>query len=341
MSDNHVSIKDIVKYTPQYVQYFSNNNKRKEMSLSVNYKELQISQLEVAEYVTHTLFDLLVERCVSTPDMLYRAVECLRVSFRNDKYFVIMGFEAFEALKRLGIESVHVRVDTFDSVEEEESLYIHLCESDVDGLRIDFEDYSQRAISDDIIRFCQSITADSKPEYVLLRAEDNCSQGICYDNVNRKIRSNSGRMLLGWQIERIRNICLRAIFHAIWVTDTGKKVDITPTGHYVTGVFLPDSSFTAPPPADMPISEIYQGKYMALTSSPLAAEYINLLKKEDVLVSRSSIEQGTIIESEAELSKVRDKIEDIAAIFRQHVGRNEPCTCQSGLKSKKCCGIYN
>jgi hypothetical protein len=288
--------------------------------------QLPMSQLQVAEYVNHTLLDILVEQCMSSDDTRARALQHLIVSHRDGNYYVIMGFEIFEAIKRLKWESALVTVHTFDTIEIEQAFYESLCETDSTGERIEFRDYSQKAISKDMIRFCKSITPDSTPEYIMVCPDDNSMENKCFDNVYRRIRSNSGKMVLGWGIAKIRNLYLEAECHAIWMTDTGKKVDITPWSNYGesddivdTRLFLPDDSLT--PPRAGSTNSI---RHMALTDSPLVIEYIGLLRKHQEL-SGSDI-------------RIDERLDEIRAILIQPVGRNSPCPCQSGLKYKKCCG---
>lgn len=135
-----------------------------------------------------------------------------------------------------------------------------------------------KRIDDDVIAFCKSITPYSIPEYVPLCPEIWCIENDCYDNVKRKVKTNGGKRQLGWRIQAIPEplpkFMIEAVHHAIWITGSNEKIDITPQPHSANRiVFLPDDI--------TPLGKYRIGeKYYALLDCPLVNEYVRLCNLE-------------------------------------------------------------
>jgi hypothetical protein len=55
-----------------------------------------------------------------------------------------------------------------------------------------------------------------------------CLQAHCFTNVEEQIKRGGGRLESGWAFRETVNISMETIAHAIWITPTGKRMDITP-----------------------------------------------------------------------------------------------------------------
>lgn len=135
-----------------------------------------------------------------------------------------------------------------------------------------------KKINADVINFCKTISEKSSPEFVQLRPESWCKMNECYDNVEQKIKVCGGKRQLGWRIQimpdPLPKYMIEAIHHAIWVSESGKKVDITPIPVLTNRIiFLPDESTV--------FNEYRVGeKYYALIDCPLVKEYVRLCNFE-------------------------------------------------------------
>lgn len=151
-----------------------------------------------------------------------------------------------------------------------------------------------KEIDDDIIDFCKTIVPYSIPEYVLLRPEMQYIENECYDNVKKKVNALGGKMQLGWRIQFVPDplpkFMLEAVHHAIWISESGEKIDITPqTDSADRIIFVSDNSTKL---------EKYRigVKYYALLNCPIVYEYVRLCNLESVeYVSKTKlIEQPNI-----------------------------------------------
>lgn len=135
-----------------------------------------------------------------------------------------------------------------------------------------------KEIDKSVIDFCKSITRKSIPEYVELRPEPWCRENECYDNVENKVKSFGGKRQLGWRIQVIPDplpkFMIEAVHHAIWISDKGEKIDITPQPASARKiVFVADDSIKL---ERFRIGE----KYHALINCPIVNEYVRLCKLE-------------------------------------------------------------
>lgn len=180
-----------------------------------------------------------------------------------------------------------------------------------------------------IIDFCASITSDSSPEYIDVCPASWATPNECFNNVPRMVKQYGGSMISGWAVWQRGNMLLDAEAHAIWRTPDGKLIDITPHSYNEKRIlFLFDSSVC------------YHGitipsHRQALTNSPLVAELIRLCTVRDHAMQTSIFGDRYTLPVDW-----YDQVRALEFIFAQEVGRNDPCTCGSGLKYKKCCGQF-
>lgn len=145
-----------------------------------------------------------------------------------------------------------------------------------------------KKIDNSVIDFCKSITPYALPEYVVLRPEKGCKPNNCYDNVMQKVETCGGRRQLGWRIQVIPDpfpkFMIEAVHHAIWISETGKKIDITPQPDSAKKiVFVSDDSTVL---GAFRIGE----KYQALLNCPLVNEYVRLCNLEsETYVSKTEL----------------------------------------------------
>jgi len=137
-----------------------------------------------------------------------------------------------------------------------------------------------KEINDEVIDFCKSITPNATPEYVKLCPEPQCIENECYYNVDEKVKTCGGKKQLGWRIQVVPDplpkFMIEAVHHAIWISGSGEKIDITPHSHSANNiVFVSD---------DLTKFKTYRigEKYCALLNCPIVKEYVQLCNLESI-----------------------------------------------------------
>lgn len=92
----------------------------------------------------------------------------------------------------------------------------------------------------DLIKLTKLINSDVKPIEVVINPEKYSIVNECFPNVKEKIKRDGGQEIIGWQIWKT-NILIKAEFHAIWKSQNGDFVDITPKQIPISSIlFIPD-----------------------------------------------------------------------------------------------------
>ena len=147
-----------------------------------------------------------------------------------------------------------------------------------------------KSIDDTVKSFCKSIVPNAIPVYVPLRPEPWGIANECYHNVAHKIKDSGGKRQLGWRIQVVPDplpkFMIEAVHHAIWISDTGEQIDITPQSHSSNSiVFVPDDSVQL---GELRIGE----KYQALFNCSLVKEYVRLCNLESTkYVGRTKLDE--------------------------------------------------
>lgn len=170
-----------------------------------------------------------------------------------------------------------------------------------------------KRIDHTVIKFCKSISPHSKPEYIQLRPELWCRPNDCYNNVEQKVAKYGGKRQLGWRIQVIPDpnpkFMIEAVHHAIWITATGQKIDITPQPNVVGKIVFVSDDITKL--ENHRVGE----KYQALLDCPIVHEYVGLcnLESEHYTSKTKLIKQP---KPPVELLMKQEQLKDL--IFRKH-----------------------
>jgi hypothetical protein len=177
-------------------------------------------------------------------------------------------------------------------------------------------------ITNTIRNFCKEIDSTTNPLFVPVEPKPSCEINDCFNNVERQIKRNNGNKQHGWIIWEIPDIFLEAEFHAVWVDESGKYIDITPKLDSETVIlFHPDSK------------AIFQNKLVDNIRNPL-------VDNED---TRRLVNSGKL-RFELRNRHFKNGKVDVDAVSQEltkiwlKTGRNDRCPCGSGNKFKKCCG---
>jgi len=88
-----------------------------------NSEGLLLSDLKFGDYICHQLDEDAVEEYVNNEHKLLYCMGELKVSYRSGQYYLIGGFEKYEALIQLGFDNIIALVFEFDNAEKEEEIY--------------------------------------------------------------------------------------------------------------------------------------------------------------------------------------------------------------------------
>jgi hypothetical protein len=92
---------------------------------------------------------------------------------------------------------------------------------------------------------CKEINPTAKPVYVSVVLRESAIQNECFPNVLARVEQAGGSICLGWQIWEWENVFIEAEFHAVWLNNEGKFIDITPKDVPTRKIlFLPDPKMT-------------------------------------------------------------------------------------------------
>jgi len=189
-------------------------------------------------------------------------------------------------------------------------------------------------ISDTILTLCKEIS-EEQPVYVPVMVNEGCVENECFENVDRIVSTYGGKRILGWAIWKRDNILIQAEAHAIWENPQCNLIDITPHSYNEERIlFLPDKKLVFN-------HRIIKSIRKPLTDSVIVKEFIQLLSDRDNLIEDYSVNEHKVEMTKDAAVKYYNlcaRINEINAVFKMKVGRNDSCPCGSGLKYKQCCG---
>lgn len=184
-------------------------------------------------------------------------------------------------------------------------------------------------ITNQILDLCNSISMHSHPSYIPVKVYPFSIKNECFYNVKQIVETNGGKIVYGWAIWQWANILIEAEAHAIWQNKENELIDITPHSYNENKIlFLKDENLN------------YDGNVIPnvrkpLTESPLVKELISLFDIRDNEMARDKYSPICYVSK-----NIVDRIQEILSIIKRPVGRNEMCSCGSGIKYKKCCGKF-
>lgn len=180
-----------------------------------------------------------------------------------------------------------------------------------------------------ILDCCKTLNSQILPFYVDVIPDPDALMNECFPNVQRKIARDGGTHINGWAIWQWANIMIEAEAHSVWKTADGKLIDITPHSHQERQIlFVPDKCVKFE-------GVIIPNKRAPMTKSLKVARLIDLCNTRDYIAQQAGASKT--------YSLPMGMAQEIIALQReiaQRVDRNTLCPCGSGLKYKKCCGLY-
>ena len=197
------------------------------------------------------------------------------------------------------------------------------------------------SINATVSQLCRLIRPSNSPSYVQIKPDRTAKPQDCFVNVSKKIAAEGGRMQYGWAIWQCDRYYLEAEHHAVYEPTSGPPwVDVTP--HLLPTIdrilFLPDDDAIFNP------EQLRDNVRMPLLDDKRIKEFFNLSSERTaILNSVPGIGAVTISVPQAQRLLLIDQrkqtlLTQLQRDYEKKVGRNDPCSCGSGKKFKKCCG---
>jgi hypothetical protein len=184
--------------------------------------------------------------------------------------------------------------------------------------------------------FCRSLNRDADAVFVDVEPTADAVSGECFYNVRQLSESKGGTLIYGWRVWSWPGVFIEAEHHAIWCQLDGALLDITPTPHGEKRIlFVQDDSLTF----DFDTHHRRDNVRHALNNDSVVKEYLKVSAEINALMEKYS-EGRKISLPRNEIQPLFERLQTILHImYKNYLGPNSLCTCNSGRKVKKCCGL--
>ena len=188
-----------------------------------------------------------------------------------------------------------------------------------------------KEVTDIVKGFCYEIGSINEPIWVDVLPEQNAVEGDCFFNVQNLIEEKGGSIQYGWQIWECEGHFIEAEFHAVWKSENGNLVDITPKDRPTSRIlFVPENN------------KKYDGNDVenirkSLSSNKLVSYILSLAHEEYKMISAGRI--GSSMNINMDQSKYRNIQTSKSLLVNMvddNMTRNSLCACRSGNKFKHC-----
>lgn len=196
------------------------------------------------------------------------------------------------------------------------------------------DDLIPSEITDDIRELCNEISPGTNPVFILYKPEQFAQMYDCFPSVENKIKKDGGSCQYGWQIWKTGVLLIEAEFHAVWKSESGELIDITPKELNSQKIlFLADNS------------RKYEGKQVKnimknISGNALIDDHIRIWEAIYYMENKDdrAYKHGLVLSrSELELKKELLQI-DSYVLEMAEAGKTEDdlCFCGKGAKYKYC-----
>ena len=192
-----------------------------------------------------------------------------------------------------------------------------------------------KEICDDIRALVLKLGVTTQPKYLPCKPDMNALVNECFPNVERKVKSDGGKSVLGWQIWKTP-LLVEAELHAVWQSPDGDLTDITPKSFPLNRIlFVYDES------------AIYIGKQVNnirinITGNQLVDDFIALNNVIFRIENKGERAFQHMLKLSGTEAKAYDQLKKLGALLEwlvlQGMNRKSPCFCGSGKKHKYCHG---
>lgn len=207
--------------------------------------------------------------------------------------------------------------------------------------------YTPKIISRDVLKFCETIS-NHKPIYIAVVSDSQSEVNECFPNVEEKVKVDGGKIKYGWQVWKTRNYLIEAEFHAVWESDNGECIDITPKENLEDKIlFLTEDEIVYKGVQidnireslvkDVLVDELIKNRreYFLLMNSENIKDKYGVLTEDDLTTEQVKRCEYLMKEHIILINKIEEKYSS------KEIGVNDECLCGSGKKYKKCCKLIN
>ncbi|MCK4843249.1 MAG: SEC-C domain-containing protein [Methylococcales bacterium] len=191
------------------------------------------------------------------------------------------------------------------------------------------------SITKELLEVINKVNSKSEPIFLNVTPANGAVKQECFGNVESYIKLYGGSIIYGWNVFVWPRVLVDLEFHAVWLSDDGEILDITPRSDEDRVVlFLPDDTLP------------YNGYMMpslqfSLGKSPLVRDAIDAASVYNQVISDIHINnpaRKTV--SRAEFNCVQNKHFSFQSSLESQwkPERNDPCICGSRKKFKQCHG---
>lgn len=184
--------------------------------------------------------------------------------------------------------------------------------------------------------FGRSVKDDGSLRYVDVKPAPDAEPHECFNNVRRCVEKAGGTEVFGWAIWSWPGVFVEAEHHSVWRKADGSICDPTPAPQGETRVlFLEDSSAVY----DFATDRRRDNVRGPLRQDMAITQYLAASAEFHAYMEAHSV--GRVIQAPrneiAALGLRNHRM--LVGLRRRYLGPNDLCTCASGRKVKKCCGM--
>lgn len=185
--------------------------------------------------------------------------------------------------------------------------------------------------------FCATIKPGAEPVYMAVQPMDFATRDHCFQNVQAVVHVDGGTIVYGWMIWVMPNVYIEAEHHAVYQDSSGGLRDVTPKVHEEQSIlFLRDDER----PYDWVDFKRRDNFRRALSSHPSVQPYLDLAAETAAVFDKHSREHTLSLTLDGEMKEYAKRAFSTQSEFlRFAVQADSSCTCGSGKKVRKCCGL--
>jgi hypothetical protein len=190
-------------------------------------------------------------------------------------------------------------------------------------------------ISDNVKRLLAELGSNSNPLTVKCTPEKGVELNDCFPLVETKVAEHGGESVLGWYILE-STLLVEAIFHAVWRTEGGELIDISPKPIPVAKILFLQNK-----------NAVYEGKQVDnirvnICGNRLVDDLIEICEASYRLQNkgeRAFQYALTLTGNDAQAHKIFENAKPMLEMMvLKGLNHQSPCPCNSGKKYKVCHG---
>lgn len=182
-------------------------------------------------------------------------------------------------------------------------------------------------------KLLEKINSEFIPELIPVRIEEYSEPLNCFENVDRKIEIDGGKVHYGWAIYQTNLLC-EAERHAVWENEKKELIDITPREiDFKQVMFVSDNDFEYK-------GQVIDNYRVNITSNKLVDHLIKVCENLNRFYSLGTRENDWQINVEPEVGKIIYEYEDLKTQMELYILNGATlrtnCIC-GGVKNYKNC----